>query len=86
VDCAIFRTLKAGEPTMKRQQIKEQAFAVILPNRMIGFYDRNALAIFLENSAAMAFKRVMAKRGKKCRVVKCETTFSLPGLVKRKKA
>jgi hypothetical protein len=75
-----------GMPTMKRQQIKEEAFAVILPNRMIGFYDRYAFAIFLEKSAAMAFKRVMATRGRKCRVAKCETTFSLPAPVKRKKA
>ncbi|MGO9847258.1 MAG: hypothetical protein ACLPKT_11835 [Methylocella sp.] len=71
---------------MKRQQIKEEAFAVILPNRMIGLYDRNVLAIFLEKAPAMAFKRVMATRGMKCRVVKCETTFSLPAPTKRKKA
>jgi hypothetical protein len=72
--------------TIKSQQIKEEAFAVVLPNRMIGFYDRNALAIFLEKPAAMAFERVMATRGKKCRVAKCETIFSLPAPVKRKKA
>jgi hypothetical protein len=54
---------------MKRQQIAEQAFAVVLPNRMIAFYDRNALGIFVEKAAAMAFKRQMAMRLLKCRVV-----------------
>jgi hypothetical protein len=67
---------------MKRQQIAEQALAVVLPNRMIALYD--ALAIFVEKAAALAFKRQMAMRLLKCRVVGCEMTFSLP--VKRKKA
>ena len=68
---------------MKHQQITEQAFAVVLPNRMIGFYDRYALAIFFDKKVALAWKRQMAVRGKKCWVVQCEMTFSLPAKRKR---
>jgi hypothetical protein len=70
---------------MNRRQIKEEAFAVVMKNDLISLYDRYAWAIFTDKATAMAFKRVMTTRDKKCRVVKCETTFSLPAPVKRKK-
>jgi hypothetical protein len=70
---------------LNRQQIKEQAFAVVMKNRLIALYDRHAWAIFTDKADAMAFRRMMTLRGKECRVVKCEMTFSLPTPAKRKK-
>jgi hypothetical protein len=63
---------------MPGKQIKEEAYAVVMKNRLIALYDRHAWAIFSNKADGVAFNREMAARGKKCSVVKCEVTFSLP--------
>ena len=69
---------------MSRQQIKEEAYAIVMKNGLIALYDRHAWAIFSNKADAVAFNGKMTARAKKCSIIKCEVSFSLPAKPKKK--